>query len=413
MTTSIDAREQRGLIIAATKRLTHTGRKWYVPSDSGTGKYMVVMPFDDDGEPVCSCPDHETRGCKCKHIHAVEITLKREENPDGSVTETRTLTLTEKRTTYKQDWPAYNKAQTNEKDIFQTLLRDLCENLPDRPKTNGRQWLKMSDAIFAAVFKVYCGMSARRFMSDLREAHERGYISKIPCHNSVLNVFESPEVFPILRALVEKSATPLKSLESNFACDSTGFSGCRFDRWFDHKWGKPQQKTLRVWVKAHCMTGTKTNCITAVEIFDQYANDGVQLPKLLATTAQQFNVREVSADLAYSTHGNLETIDALGASPLIPFKINASAVSGGLWAKMFHYFQLQRESFLARYHQRSNVESTFSMIKRKFGDSLRSKSDVSMKNETLCKFIAHNICCTIQEMHESGIDPAAWAATAG
>jgi hypothetical protein len=49
------------------------------------------------------------------------------------------------------------------------------------------------------------------------------------------------------------------------------------------------------------------------------------------------------------------------------------------------------------------------LIKRKFGDLLRSKSDVAMKNETLCKFIAHNICCTIQEMHESGIDPTCWA----
>src|SRR5207249_2281567 len=117
----------------------------------------------------------------------------------------------------------------------------------------------------------------------------------------------------------------------------TGFSGCRFDRWIDEKYGpNPIKKQLRVWVKAHCMTGTKTNCITAVEIHDQYANDGVQLPALLATTAQQFKVREVSADLAYSTHGNLEAIDSLGASPLIPFKSNASAVSGGLWAKMFH-----------------------------------------------------------------------------
>ena len=60
---------------------------------------------------------------------------------------------------------------------------------------------------------------------------------------------------------------------------------------------------------------------------------------------------------------------------------------------------------------RSNVESTFSMAKRKFGDSLRSKADVAMKNETLCKFIAHNICCCIQEMYESGIDPTCWTET--
>jgi transposase len=72
---------------------------------------------------------------------------------------------------------------------------------------------------------------------------------------------------------------------------------------------------------------------------------------------------------------------------------------------MFHYARLHSEQFFARYHVRSNVESTFSMVKRKFGDSLRSKSDVAMKNETLAKFICHNICCVIQEMHESGIDP--------
>jgi hypothetical protein len=55
------------------------------------------------------------------------------------------------------------------------------------------------------------------------------------------------------------------------------------------------------------------------------------------------------------------------------------------------------------------VESTFSAVKRKFGDSLRSKTDTAMKNETLAKFICQNICCCIQEMHESGIDPTCWA----
>jgi hypothetical protein len=34
-----------------------------------------------------------------------------------------------------------------------------------------------------------------------------------------------------------------------------------------------------------------------------------------------------------------------------------------------------------------------------------------MKNETLAKFICHNICCVIQEIFESGIDPACWAET--
>jgi transposase len=94
---------------------------------------------------------------------------------------------------------------------------------------------------------------------------------------------------------------------------------------------------------------------------------------------------------------------------MIPFKSNVSALSGGLWAKMFHYFQMHREEFLNRYHRRSNVESTFSMIKRKFGDGVRSKTDVATKKEVLAKLVCHNVCVVIQEMHESRVDLTFWS----
>lgn len=48
------------------------------------------------------------------------------------------------------------------------------------------------------------------------------------------------------------------------------------------------------------------------------------------------------------------------------------------------------------------------MVKRKFGYSVRSKSDTAMVNETLCKFLAHNLCCLIQEQQELGIEPVFW-----
>jgi hypothetical protein len=247
-------------------------------------------------------------------------------------------------------------------------------------------------------------------MTDLREAHAKGYIGKLACHNSVLGVFETEDMTPVLRSLVERSAEPLKVLESTFACDSSGFSGCRFDRWFDHKFG--DRRIQRAWCKAHIMTGCKTNVITAVEIHEPYASDGVQLKPLLATTAQRFDVKELVADVAYSTKSNLRAITDLGADALIPFKRNATPAAGGLWEKLYYYFQFNKEEFLRRYHQRSNVESTFSAVKRKFGDSVRSKTDTAMRNETLAKFVCHNITRVIHEIYESGIDPACWAESA-
>jgi transposase len=64
---------------------------------------------------------------------------------------------------------------------------------------------------------------------------------------------------------------------------------------------------------------------------------------------------------------------------------------------------MNRDQFLAHYHKRSNVEATFSAIKRVFGDSVRSKSDTARVNEVLLKILCHNIRCLIHEARELGV----------
>lgn len=50
--------------------------------------------------------------------------------------------------------------------------------------------------------------------------------------------------------------------------------------------------------------------------------------------------------------------------------------------------------------RRGSVESALSMMKRKFGDGLRSKIDVAMANEALCKVLCHNLVVLIHEVCE-------------
>ena len=45
----------------------------------------------------------------------------------------------------------------------------------------------------------------------------------------------------------------------------------------------------------------------------------------------------------------------------------------------------------------------FAMMKAKFGETLRSKTETAQFNEALLKVLCHNICCVIQSMHELGI----------
>jgi transposase len=402
-------REQKGLALAALYRIEQQDGKWIVPSQTGSGTKYTVDP--DPEHPHCNCPDHIDRGVKCKHMFAVEFVQTRERvvEADGteSVTVTQTFKVTE-RVTYKQAWPAYNAAQTTEKRRFLSILAGLCEGIAEPPRKPGpgRPAYPLADLVFSVVFKVYSTVSSRRFTCDLEDAAVQGYMRKAPHFNSVCRACEDEAITPILKSLIVESSKPLASVETAFAVDSSGFSTSRFVRWFDMKYGKTMEE--REWVKVHVACGIKTNVITAVEIAGKNANDAPLLPPLLKTTAETFSIAEVSADAGYSSGDNMQAIVDVGAKPYIAFKDNATGGVGGIFAKMFHYYSFNKDEYLEHYHKRSNVESTFSMMKGKFGDSLRSKTDTAMVNESLCKILCHNVCCLIQSAYELGIEPLFW-----
>ena len=251
-------------------------------------------------------------------------------------------------------------------------------------------------------------MSGRRAMTDVRHATANGQLDKTPSFTSLFRYLQSPDLTPLLKSLIEQSALPLADLEEKFAADSSGFSTSVYDRWFDQKWGTPK-KTAQ-FVKAHVMCGVVTNIVTAAEVTAGQSSDAIQLPAFVDTTARNFTIKEVSADKAYLSRNNLRVVDDVGGVALIPFKVNSTGHSGhhkrnSLWEKMYHYFHLRREEFLDRYHKRSNVESTFSMIKAKFGGFVRSKTPTAQVNEVLAKILCHNIVVVVQAMYELGVEP--------
>lgn len=289
----ISDREIKALQIAAKTQLKRKGKVWLVPSQAGQGEYEVRP---DPQAPRCTCPDFEFRNARCKHIVAVEYVLMRETTPDGRTVVTETVKVT--RQTYTQDWKAYNHAQTHEKSEVQALLYELCKSLPEPEQRTGRPRLSLSDIIFSSVFKIYSTVSGRRFATDLREAKQRGYLSKLPHYNSVFRYLESEALTPYLYELITLSAAPLKAVESDFAVDASGFSTGQFMRWFDVKYGKEEDR--RMWLKLHLMCGVKTNIVTSVQVTDGYAHDYPFFKGLVDRTAQSgFQMREVSADKGY------------------------------------------------------------------------------------------------------------------
>jgi transposase len=398
----MDARQIKGLEIAAMSNITKKGAMWIVPSQSKSGRYGVTI---DGGVKCCTCPDFELRQLPCKHIIAVDFVLQRE-----TVTNGATTTVTETaavRITYAQDWSAYNEAQTREKELFVKLFRDLCATVTDLPQAIGRPRLPRSEMLFSAGYKVYSGISARRFMTDLRKANQAGIIAHVPCYNSVLACLDDEALTPILENMVTQSALPLRALETDFAIDSTGFTSTQLvGSWQKEKYGSKAPRVEHDWLKVHAMVGCKTNAVVAIQIGARNSADCNYFAPLLEKTTDNFDVARILGDKAYSTYGDIALAGMLGAAPLIPFKSNAVGTGPSeTWNKLFHFFSLHREDFLKLYHQRSNVESTFSAVKRKLGDFVRAKGKVAQTNELLLKFIAYNVTCVIHAMFEYGISP--------
>lgn len=394
-------RQDRGRHIAASSRVKKKADSlWVVPSQSHAGCYVV-----DVEEDSCSCPDHAERGATgvvCKHRWAVTFTRLETVKPDGSV-----VTQDSMRITYKQDWPAYNKSQCNQKADVEQALHALCSGIIQPEHKNGRPPLPWADVVIGNAMKVFTTLSSRRATTDVHGCGAKGLMATQPHYNSLSSYLHKPELTPLLKTLIEEAATPLKPVESQFAVDATGFTTSTYDRWYDHKWGKTSKK--RIWLKCHAMVGCRTNVVTSVEVTKGNRNDSPELPGLVKGTAERFDVGEVSADMAYLAHKNLKAIESVGAIPYIPFKENNTDGGSAAWKRLWHCFWYRHADFERHYHQRSNVETAFSMIKTKFGGNLRSKKFRSQVNEVLLKVLVHNLAVVCHEVNELGIRAEFWA----
>ena|SRR5215212_6673271 len=149
----------------------------------------------------------------------------------------------------------------------------------------------------------------------------------------------------------------------------------------------------------------RNDAITAVDISGWQVHDSYFSDPLVRRTAKHFEIAELAAEKAYLGRRNMEAVEALGGTPYIPFKTNTvEPKDDSIWAKMHDLFMYNRGAFMWHYHKRSNAESASSM-EGKFGDAVRSMSEVEQVNEVLAKVLCHHICVLIRAAHELGIEP--------
>ena len=302
----------------------------------------------------------------------------------------------ESRTYSQPSWSIYERACSQEKLMFFRILKDAVDYLmiDYEYKGNGRPPVYLADIVKAICIRMYSNYSSWRAESELKIARAMGVIDEVPKRSTLNKYLQSPAVAKLLNKLYKVIAAPLAQIEVYFAADATGISNAYGNkRWREVRHTKEEMKAARTFNKLHIICGVKTNIICSAKVTAGTAHESPHFKQLLDDTAKIFSPKEVSADAGYLSKENAESIEAIGAVPYIMSKRNVNVPERGpvtAWGGMLRLWKHHKMFFAEHYHKRSNVESTFSMMKRKWGQFCRSKLLVSQENEILAKIVCHN-----------------------
>jgi len=101
----------------------------------------------------------------------------------------------------------------------------------------------------------------------------------------------------------------------------------------------------------------------------------------------------VFADRGYLSRANFQLCMDKGGCAFIPFKKNSIGGSRGssAWKFAFSLWKKCKWIYESIYHQRSKVESVFSVVKKRFGDKVSCKSAIMRRKEIALRLIAYNL----------------------
>jgi len=310
---------------------------------------------------------------------------------------------------YKKDEATYNLIQENEIFIFLHYLPlaalFVCKN-KNLWQGIGRPPFNLNDIIICLAIKEYFGKSLRRSMGIIRfVAKATNMHLKIPCFKTLSNYFNNGLLKPFLGELFEITSKPLSRLEKFFATDATGETTSTASTWYNIRIGKEIKKKDHITV--HITTGTLLNPVTAIQVNAYEGEDNIIFRKHVKRTAKNFKIDEHSGDSKYLCKENCDLVEEIGGKPFFRPKSNTLVKSRGsyAWLRMMLYYHNHPIKAKRSYNRRSNVESTNSAKKRKFGSHVRSKNDTAKENESAFQWLGYNFSVLSRAYYQFDIEP--------
>jgi transposase len=211
-------------------------------------------------------------------------------------------------------------------------------------------------------------------------------LEQIPHYTTVHKFFQrfSPFMFALLLAQTAR----LFELSGIIAIDSTGFSSNYSSRYYMMI---RYRQTKGVWSASYIKNSAAVDLVNQVILGNKCRNDhrhdSLDFNAVLKRAVKTGKVTKVIADRGYDferVHKFARNV--MKVDTLIPVRDMRRRKVHGRYRKML-FREFDRET----YNQRNKAETVFSVVKRKFGDTMRSRSWRLQKKEVKLVCAAYNI----------------------
>ena len=276
---------------------------------------------------------------------------------------------------------AYASLSQKEKDILE----------PPKDTQRGRKPIPFKERIFYLVDQVNTGKADLEYEGMMGEIVRQGYTSA-PCRCTSLSKYANDSALPIFfDRLIEHSARAMNRYEHIFAIDATGFNCTTKNDYYAQKHHRKKESD---WCDTHVICGVNSNIITAATVHHKYTSDELdEVIPLLEKTRRIFAIDYLLGDGGYMSEEKMEQVSSeCSVRMVFPIKDNTLAYSPSRGVAWNENVRLNlSEIWNDIYHPRSNVETVFSSIKKRIGETVHAHGEIARINEVYCKLVVHNL----------------------
>ena len=236
--------------------------------------------------------------------------------------------------------------------------------------------------------KIYCNHQkiAMYVLMQKLKLTTRGVVSWLRSNSDArlhLGLFKIPVHTTIVRFAnkINKILPNLLGIRSakNVAVDATGFELESKSYYFRTVWNSDKLQKTRRYMKLSISIDTDNLLILKHKIRRKLRHDTIDFKTVL----EGITTSKVFADKGYDSKKNRQfVINKLKATPIIPVRTHTN---------FYGYIKNNKKIDGKDYHQRSKIETVFSVIKRKYGSILRTKSFATQKTELISKLLTYNL----------------------